>query len=155
MRPEFFSDGRVARLPVEARLTYVGLWCIADDAGWLAWDVADLGAQLYPYESVRVRERRLTVTGTALVEAGRMVMYPCGCAHIPTLAVHQKIGGNKSFTALDRHKNHLSPNKSIHSRTSTPVGSEVGSEVNAQAREDERDALLAAFRSQGLPVGDA
>jgi hypothetical protein len=147
----------VSRLPTEIRLTYIGLWCVADDAGWLAWDVSDLGAQLYPYESVRVRERRLTASGEALVGAGRMYLHPCGCAFIPTLSVHQKIGGNKSFTARDRHDKHRSPNKSRHSRTNPPVGSELVSELvtGASAREDDdayRAGVIESFRKQGLPV---
>jgi hypothetical protein len=152
VRPEFFSDGRVSKLPVDVRLTYIGLWCVADDAGWLQWSVPDLGAQLYPYESVRVRERRLEAAGVALEDVGRLVMYPCGCAQIPTLPVHQKIGGNKSFTFRDRHDAH----KSIRSRTSPPVGSEVGSELTARKRDDESES---EFRSRvGMPAfmgGDA
>jgi hypothetical protein len=150
VRPEFFSDGVVSKLTVDTRLTYIGLWCVADDAGWLPWSVPDLGAQLYPYESVRVRERRLRLAGEALTEAGRVVMHPCGCAHIPALSVHQKIGGNKSFTYEERHKKH----KSIHSRTSTPVGRYVGSELNraSATNDDDRAGLLAAFAKQGLPV---
>lgn len=103
VRPEFFTDAKVSGLPTAVRLTYIGLWCVADDAGWLVWDVPEIGAQLYPYESVRVREKRVAAAGEALVEAGRLVTHPCGCAHIPTLPNHQKIGGNKSFTVRDRH----------------------------------------------------
>jgi hypothetical protein len=140
VRPEFFSDAKVARLPVDVRLTYVGLWCVADDAGWLEWDVVDLGAQLFPHESIRVRERRLALAGEKLVEAGRMVIHPCGCARIPTLEVHQKIGGNKAFTSRDRHARHVGSDKSIHSRTDTPVGRYVGSELgSAQARENDEE----------------
>lgn len=152
MRPEFFSDGRVSKLPTDVRLTYIGLWCVADDDGWLQWDAADLGAQLYPYESVRVRERRLETAGHLLVKAGRLVIHPCGCAQIPTLASNQKIGGNKSYTQRDKHDRH----KSIHSRTSPPVGRYVGSELDARERatndEDGKAAIIESYRRRGLPV---
>lgn len=155
IRPEFFGDGKVSRLTVAARLTYIGLWCMADDAGWLDWSVPDLGAQLYPYESIRVRERRVEAAGAALVEAGRLVLHSCGCARIPTLEHHQKIGGNKSYTARDRHARHVSPDKSRHSRTSTPVGRYVGSEVgSAQARDEDqpdRGTLKAKVAAYGGP----
>jgi len=149
IRPEFFADGRVSKLSVAARLTYIGLWCIADDDGWLVWNAEDIAAQLYPYESIRVRTRRLEAAGEALVEAGRMVLHPCDCARIKTVPVHQRIGGTKSYTARDRHRSHP---KSIHIWTNPPVGSEVGSEVNsAQARDD--DESEADFRTRvGIPA---
>lgn len=141
VRPEFFSDALVSRLPVDVRLTYIGLWCVADDAGWLQWSVADLGAQLYPYESGRVRERRLERAGELLVGSKRLVMYPtCGCARIPTLSANQKIGGNRSYTQRDKHDKHEVHTHLDKSGTSPLVGSYVGSELNARKREDESES---------------
>lgn len=117
MRPEFFTDPVTAHLPVAARLTYIGLWCVADDAGYLVWDVPQVAALLSPYESVRVRERRTAVAGDALQAAGRLVIYPCGCALIPRLVDHQKIGGNKSFTVRDKHRVHTFPDESARNVT--------------------------------------
>ena len=106
LRPEFFTDPVTAHLPADVQMTYIGLWCVADDAGWLAWDIDQVGALLYPYLSIRVRTARVTKAGEALVAAGRLRLYPCSCAHIPTLETHQKIGGNKAFPARDRHRVH-------------------------------------------------
>jgi hypothetical protein len=103
VRPEFFTDPITARLPAAVQLTYIGLWCVADDAGWFRWDAATVGAVLYPFEPTKRRERHLTETMDVLVEAGRIVLFPCLCAHIPTLIVHQRIGGNKATPALDYH----------------------------------------------------
>jgi hypothetical protein len=154
VRPEFFTDAVTSRLQASVRLTYIGLWCVADDAGWMTWDVPQIAAQLYPYESVRVRERRVASAGEALVEAGRLVMHPCGCALIPKLADHQRIGGNKSFPARDKHEVHTRPDKSARN---VRVGNGTVSEGRLEARErakddDDRAATLAAFRRQGLPV---
>ena len=117
IRPEFFTDPVTAHLSPLAQITYIGLWCVADDAGWLAWDVPQLGALLSPYKSVRVRERAVEKAGQDLVEVGRLVIYPCGCALIPKLETHQKIGGNKSFTARDRHAVHTRMDKSARNVT--------------------------------------
>jgi hypothetical protein len=154
VRPEFFSDPVVGRLTTEARLIYIGLWCIADDAGWLEWDLPQIAAMLSPYQSVPVRERMTTRATDALVAAERIELFSCGCALIPRLADHQKIGGNKSFTVRDRHE-------SRHSRTSTPVG-RVGSNGSyvaparaqgaARQEDDDETQLRAAYRKQGLPV---
>ena len=160
VRPEFFTDPVLGRLSNDARLVYIGLWCIADDAGWLEWDVEHIAAMLSPYQSVQVRTRTTRRAVETLVGAGRVVLHDCGCALIPRLADHQKIGGNKSFTVRDRHVERHSPDESRHSRTSTPVGRYVGSEVGksrerATTNGDERAERLAAFRRQGLPVDAA
>ena len=163
VRPEFFTDPVLGRLSNDARLIYIGLWCIADDAGWLEWDVPHIAAMLSPYQSVLVRERMTTRAAEQLVAAERVQVFPCGCALIPRLADHQKIGGTKSFTFRDRHDSrhvHTNTDESRHSRTSTPVGRYVGSEVGksrerATTNGDDRAERLAAFRRQGLPVDAA
>lgn len=106
VRPEYWSDPVTARLPVDVQLTYIALWCVADDDGWLRWDIAAIGALVCPYLSVRQRERRLEKAREALVATRRLIVMECGCARIPTLPQHQKIGGNKSFTARSDHYSH-------------------------------------------------
>lgn len=117
VRPEFFTDAVTAHLSADVALLYIGLWCVADDAGWLRWDVPQLGATLRPYQSVPVRERRVTMAGECLVAAGRIVRYDCGCAYIPTLVDHQRIGGNKSFSVRDEHRVHTSSDLSARNVT--------------------------------------
>jgi hypothetical protein len=118
IRPEFFTDPVTAHLPPVVRLTYIGLWCVADDAGYLVWDVAQIGALLSPYMSVRGREKLVTSAGDVLADKGRLVFYECGCALLPKLANHQKIGGNKSFPIRDLHRVHTSTDtwKAAHRR---------------------------------------
>lgn len=156
VRPEFFTDRTMACLSPEVRLTYIGLWLVADDAGWLRMDVAQIGALLFPFESVKRREHRLQESFDRLIAAGRLVCYGCGCASIPTLEKHQKIGGTKSFTVRDEHRKHA---QSIDVRTDmdesarnvTLGNGKVGNGSDApKAPTDER--LLDAFRRQGLPV---
>lgn len=155
MRPEFFTDAIVSRLTPDVRLTYIGLWCVADDAGWMTWDVPQIAAQLYPYESVRVREKRVDRAGTALLASGRMVTHECGCAQIPRLPDHQKIGGNRSLKSLQTHEVHT---RMAVSARDGRVGN--GSEGRLEAREranqdDERAAQTEAFRRRGMPVDTA
>jgi hypothetical protein len=153
VRPEFFTDHVMGALPADVRLTYIGLWCVADDAGWMTWDVDQIAAQLYPYESIRSRTRRVERACEALRDAGRLVIHECGCAVVPKLPEHQKIGGNKTFAARERHE-------SIHVRTSPAVrvsNVRVGNgRVETRAtREEERRELLESFRRRGLPVDAA
>ena len=153
VRPEFFTDATVSRLTSSVRLTYIGLWCVADDSGWMDWDVPQIAAQLYPYESVRVRERRIEQAGEALTASGRLSIEGCGCAFIPKLADHQKIGGNKSFTARDRHRVHTSSD--VSARNGRVGNGRVGNGSPRASANDDAVAkadLMAAFRRQGLPV---
>ena len=50
VKPSFFKDPLMAELTPPVRLFYVGLWMLADDAGWFRWDVAEVGNELYGYE---------------------------------------------------------------------------------------------------------
>lgn len=120
VRPEFWRDPLMADLPADVRLFYIGLWCVADDDGWLPWDVAQIGAELYPYVSRARRERDIAQWGAKLISTGRVVIEEgCRCAYIPTLALHQKVGGKRSTPHGDAHKGHVQtvPGRSGKSRT--------------------------------------
>lgn len=93
MKPAYFKDARIAALTPAVRLTYIGLWMLADDAGYYRWDVAEAGLELYGYESRGKRERDVTNHLGALVTAGRVEDLGCGHVLIPTLVDHQRFGG--------------------------------------------------------------
>lgn len=121
MRPDFWQDDILGHLPDSVRLFYIGLWCVSDDAGWLEWKPSQLGASLYPYRSARRRERDIHAWGAALATAGRIVLHPCGCARIPTLTKHQRIGGNPSYQFRDKHRYHVSQDESVLVRSDKPL----------------------------------
>jgi hypothetical protein len=145
VRPEFFTDPVTGHLPPAVQVTYIGLWCVADDAGWLEWDVPQIGALLYPYKSVRVREGMVSKAGEALTAAARLVIHGCGCANIPTLVDHQRIGGNKAFTVRDKHRVHTSMDKSARNVTlgNVTVGN-VTREADASGAASLGERLVAA-----------
>lgn len=106
IRPEFWADSRMADLTEGARLTYIGLWCLADDDGYLRWSVRDIAAELYRYESPRRRERRVSQHMEMVVESGRITVLSCGKhALIPSLIRHRVKGGNQSD---QHHRSHMS-----------------------------------------------
>ena len=112
VRPEFWKDDVMAELAPEVRLFYIGLWCVADDAGWIEWNTATIGADLFPYSARQEREASINEWAGALEGAQRIVRHGCGCVQIPTLPTHQRIGGNKSTTAYDHHLSHTSTDTS-------------------------------------------
>ena len=66
IRPGFWTDADLSSMPAETRLFYVGLWMSADDAGYVAWDVDRIGAELYPFRSMSWRRRQMPLMLEAL-----------------------------------------------------------------------------------------
>jgi hypothetical protein len=170
VKPSFFKDARIAELPPAVRLTYIGLWMLADDAGYYRWDPAEAGLELYGYESRTKRERDVTAHLARLVEAGRVADLKCGHIVIPTLKDHQRFAGpTKRVLTYEREHVKCAPPRispqvpagitpfpdtvrSVADVEQEPERNGAGT-VSAHENEDERTALLAAFGRQGLPVG--
>ena len=93
IKPEFWKDAKLAVLTEGARLFFVGTWSMADDAGWMRWSVPEIGAELYPFESRRMRERRVEKHGEALAAIGRIHHHDCGHSQIPKMPAHQHLAG--------------------------------------------------------------
>jgi hypothetical protein len=142
VRPDFWQDDTLGHLSDAVRLFYIGLWCVADDAGWLEWKPAQIGAALYPYRSSSRRERDIDQWGDILVQAGRVVRYPCGCARIPTLTKHQRAGGNPSYQFRDKHRYHMSTDESVPVRTDTSLEGGEGKGGKGKEGEDWTDKII-------------
>ncbi len=136
VRPEFWTDETLAALPDPVRLFYIGLWNVADDAGWMEWRVPRIGAVLYPYRNAASRERSIASWSKALEAAGRLIIHDCGCAEIPTLSRHQRVTGRQSFTALEGHNKHslLTRKRSLLSDSPVTLGNVT--ERNVMSNED-------------------
>lgn len=93
VKPAFFKDARMAELTADERLFFIGLWMLADDAGYLRWDPAEAGLELYGYEPRDEREQAATAHLAVLIEAGRVVNLECGHLRIPTFKNHQRLAG--------------------------------------------------------------
>jgi len=58
IRPAYWTDADLhTRLTAEQREFYIGLWMLADDEGYLTWDLDRVGAELYPYKTRQWRRR--------------------------------------------------------------------------------------------------
>jgi hypothetical protein len=136
VRPEFWTDETMAAMSPAVRLFYIGLWNVADDAGWMDWKPSRIGAVLFPYESAKRRERDIQAWADKLVERGRLRRHDCGCADIPTLSRHQRVTGKQSFAAKELHdKHHLRSGKQS-SLSGSPVTLGNGTERNVLTSED-------------------
>lgn len=104
-KPEFWSDERMGNIHVISRLVYKGLWNLADDAGWLRWNVAEIGTQLFGYDDRRERESWIATARDELVREGCLVIHDCGHAIIPKFTEHQRLAG-ETKRVLTMEKDH-------------------------------------------------
>lgn len=108
IKPTLFRDKALMRCKPETVLFYVGLWCVADDAGWFEWDVAAIGADLFPFAGVTKRERDIERLAAVLQELDpdepHLRLHGCGHAEVPKMPPHQRISDAKKVrTDYDRH----------------------------------------------------
>jgi hypothetical protein len=89
IRPAYWTDADLhTRLSADVREFYIGLWMLADDAGYVDWDPVRIGADLYPYRGLAWRSRNIPRWIEALGPHVRML--DCG-RHllVPNLEKHQ------------------------------------------------------------------
>lgn len=106
IRPAFFADECMARLSFATQLVYIGLWTVADDAGYFERRPAEIAAELFRYKPPSRRLRLVEQALEALTAEGRITWLECD-EHgvIPTLPEHGVIaGGNHAYTSKARHE---------------------------------------------------
>lgn len=108
IKPSWFLDKELRRgTTADARELYVGLWMLADDAGYLTWDIERIAAELYPYDGVSRRERLVTTWAASLetlnAKDPHLIVYSCGHARVPKMPAHQRIAGKQSLGVRDAH----------------------------------------------------
>jgi hypothetical protein len=99
LKPEFFTDKKMAALGPPAALVFQALWCMADDGGTAPCDADTVKAQMfYRWSAVGVPE--ITEALRHLSAAGRIVRYQVGddtfCT-IPTWGEHQQVHKPSKF----------------------------------------------------------
>ena len=72
IKPEFWEDEKIGKLPIPCRLFFIGCWNFADDFGVIKGNAALLESQIFPYdENLRVSEIKKWID--ALVDARMLV----------------------------------------------------------------------------------
>jgi hypothetical protein len=74
IKPEFWSDERLARLPILTRLFYIGLWNEADDAGRFIASPRRLLGVIFPFDE-GLTEGSVSDSLNLLEGSGRIVLY--------------------------------------------------------------------------------
>lgn len=129
VKPSFFKDAHIAAMAPAVRLTYIGLWMLADDAGYYRWDVAEAGLELYGYDSRTKREKVVAAHLDELVAGGRVVRLAdpkygyeaCDHIYIPTLTDHQRFGGPTKRVTTYQREHATCPRIPADTRESPPI----------------------------------
>lgn len=88
VKPGFFENEQLAELPYEARLLFIGLWCLADREGRLEDRPKRIKMKLFPADLLDVEPLLL-----GLAACGLIVRYEADairCIFIPTFLEHQR-----------------------------------------------------------------
>lgn len=95
IKPEFFTSEDIVGLSPMARLLYIAVWCEADKEGRLVWKPVTFKLRYFPGDNCDIQSMC-----QELVDAGLVVLYGAGYAHIPTFAAHQHINPRESASQL-------------------------------------------------------
>ncbi len=93
IKPQFWLDEKLGKIPRDARLLYIGLWNLSDDQGVFEWRPERIKIQLFPYDT-DVTNANLETWLTLLVDIGDVVKFQNGSdnfGYIPTFLKHQEI----------------------------------------------------------------
>lgn len=109
IKPSWFLDKALRKgTTADCREFYIGLWMLADDAGYLVWDEERIAAELYPFDQIARRERNVAKWATVLERLDpddpHLVVWDCGHARVPKMPGHQRIAGNQTFAVRVVHE---------------------------------------------------
>lgn len=92
IQPSFWTSDDIARLSLQARLLYVGLWSLADDDGRFRDSLPLIRSAVFPLDE-NLEKHEVAAWYEELITAGLVVRYTVdgrGYCHIPTFRRHQK-----------------------------------------------------------------
>jgi hypothetical protein len=95
IKPEFFTSEDIVGMTPYARLLYIALWCEADKAGRLCWKPATFKMRYMPGDNVDIG-----ALCKEIIDAGLVVLYGDGLAHIPTFSKHQHVNPRETASKL-------------------------------------------------------
>jgi hypothetical protein len=130
VKPEFFTSPDMAQLDVLGRLTFIGLWTHADDAGICMDEPRLIHAALFPLDdSVSLADLEDAID--ALVAGGQLYRYSNGSrSYLQVVAWHHQVinrPGKSKFPAHDHPDSRLTePSVSPHGIVTEPSVQEQG-----------------------------
>ena len=140
IKPEFWASESVGRMDRDTRLTFIGLWSLADDHGRFRADPRFVAGQLFPYDSdgPAISSRALA----SLSAEGSVVLYEVSGSH------YGAITGWERHQKIDKRSSSRLPAPEEGKPTETRVPP-IPREDSAEAREKLVLDLVPRNREQG------
>jgi hypothetical protein len=98
VKPSFFQNEQLAELPFEARLLFIGLWCMADREGRLEDRPKRIKMNVFPADSIDVEPMLDGLERQGLIE--RYEEHGVACISIPRFVEHQRPHPNEQPSKL-------------------------------------------------------
>lgn len=137
VKPEFFTSEDIVCLSPLARLLYIATWCEADKEGRLVWKPMTFKLRYFPADNCDIQ-----ALCQEIVDAGLVVLYGQGYAHIPAFKAHQHINPRESASQLpdpDAMTTRQSRVGTRQSRDSDAQGGREGKGKEGDTRDTSRD----------------
>lgn len=119
IKPEFFTSEDIVGLTPMARLLYIALWCEADRDARLVWKPMTFKLRYFPADNCDIQ-----ALCKEILDAGLVVLYGAGYAHIPSFKAHQHINPRESVSQL--------PDPDASGTREPRVGTRQGRDSDAQ-----------------------
>jgi hypothetical protein len=123
IKPSFFRSDDVAVLPYRARLTWIGLWTFADDAGRMKDDVRIIKGDIWPLDKVSATDIEDDLAILAI--RGRIVRYEVDSKRyleIVNFTIHQYIAKPTKSQIPSPKDGSIIPFVDLPDSSSTPTG---------------------------------
>ena len=95
IKPEFWEDEKLTKLPLHARLLFIGTWNFADDNGLLLANPVLMKSHIFPYEDIGIST--ISEWIDMLVENGMLIRTTYNgkdCLIIRKFLIHQNLSAN-------------------------------------------------------------
>ena len=94
IKPDFFKSEKIAELPFEVRLLFIGLWGLADKDGRLEDRPKRIKAELFPYDEINVESALALLAGWGFIQ--RYEVEGTQYIEVVNFRKHQHISGKEA-----------------------------------------------------------
>lgn len=157
IKPTFFTDEKIGNLLIQARLLFIGMWCMSDDYGVVKGNSAVIKAAVFPYdEGIRLKEVQQWLD--ALVEARMLIPFSLRAEsyyYIRTFDAHQKVDNPSKWRncSEDELRKVLDSEHSLDSSEPSTVIHEPSRVSPPKEKEEEEDKEMEEEDTPLTPPG--
>jgi len=138
IKPEFWSDEKIAKLSLQARLLFIGMWSTCDDAGRTKGHPLWLKSQIFPYDEITSKQMMAWIA--ELTELKRITPYTVNGEtyyEISNFLKHQKIQHPSPAVNPEpiniTHEPFMNDSRITHEQTETETETETEENIRARA----------------------